>query len=246
MKTFRRIYSDKVVRPILAKSGNRCAFPNCDQPLFTEGHLFVGQWCHIEAVSPGGSRFNPDSTEKQINSYENLMLLCYRHHKEIDHEPTVYTVERLRRIKGEHETKFKEGDFELEEDALKGFLLEINSYWDSIDRANKEEHGFPEQKLDIDAKADPEKLLAEIHGQIESLDAVGRILMAELKNDYFEIVCLWLPNVTTRLQALIDQLEIRILELKVANDPTNEGLKAHLEDRRVKFKETAKSISLND
>lgn len=54
-----------VLKALLAKSGNVCAFPGCQQELVTKKNLFVGELCHIEAVSSGGPRHNPASTDNQ-------------------------------------------------------------------------------------------------------------------------------------------------------------------------------------
>lgn len=88
-------------------SGNRCAFPNCNQELrVTEGEqgTIVGEECHIMAQSKGGPRFNPDLSNKQIDDYSNLILLCPTHHKIIDDNPETYTVNRLQEMKTQHET----------------------------------------------------------------------------------------------------------------------------------------------
>jgi hypothetical protein len=38
-----------------------------------------------------------------VDTYANIILLCRTHHKTVDDQPNHYTVERLRRIKAEHE-----------------------------------------------------------------------------------------------------------------------------------------------
>lgn len=58
---------------LFAKSGNVCAFPGCTHELVTSRNIFVGQVCHIEAANQGGQRFNPNSTDEQRRSFENLL-----------------------------------------------------------------------------------------------------------------------------------------------------------------------------
>ncbi len=149
-------------------------------------------------------------------------------------------------MKEDHEKQFAEEHFTLSEDSLSAFLGEINSYWESIEQINVDEHLFPEQKVDIDATADSEKILADINEQILNLHELSEIFRKELKREYFELVCLALPNVITRLQVLVDQLEIRIVELKMANEPDKESLRIRLSELRENFRGTAKSTGLND
>jgi hypothetical protein len=40
---------------------------------------------------------------ENIDAYENLILLCRKHHKQVDDQVTYYTVERLQAIKRAHE-----------------------------------------------------------------------------------------------------------------------------------------------
>lgn len=61
------------VRALLARSGNRCAFPGCDHPIVDEDNDYVAQLCHIEAAAPGGERFNSRSTDEQRRSPSNLL-----------------------------------------------------------------------------------------------------------------------------------------------------------------------------
>lgn len=58
--------------------------------------------CHIEAAEEGGQRHNRDMTDKERADYPNLILLCPSHHKVTDNV-TVYTVEKLKAMKSEHE-----------------------------------------------------------------------------------------------------------------------------------------------
>lgn len=69
-------------RELFLKSGNLCAYSNCDAPMMTEDGVFVGQLCHIEAAEPGGERFNPTMTNEDRRSASNLMLMCYPHHRQ--------------------------------------------------------------------------------------------------------------------------------------------------------------------
>lgn len=97
--------SMKTLKQLLAKSGNRCAFPGCKQLICDKekGNAILGEICHIEAQSIGGPRFNTNLSAKEIDSESNLMILCPTHHKLVDDYPDNYTVEVLRKMKDEHE-----------------------------------------------------------------------------------------------------------------------------------------------
>lgn len=97
----------ETLRELYLKSGNRCAFPGCKKALFNAKGVFVGQICHIEAVELGGERFNKNQTNEQRRQASNLLLMCYDHHVETDNV-LKFPVERMKRIKDEHEKKFSD------------------------------------------------------------------------------------------------------------------------------------------
>lgn len=97
----------ETLRELYLKSGNRCAFPGCKKALFNAKGVFVGQICHIEAAEPGGERFNKHQTNEQRRHPSNLVLMCYDHHVETD-DVLKFPVDRMRRIKEEHEKLFSD------------------------------------------------------------------------------------------------------------------------------------------
>ena len=90
------------IRSLFAKSGNRCAFPGCTQPLINQKNQFIAQVCHIEAAMEGGERYNPNSNNEYRREYKNLLILCYPHHIETN-DVKEYTVDKLTEIKNAHE-----------------------------------------------------------------------------------------------------------------------------------------------
>jgi hypothetical protein len=96
--------TEKTYRLLYAKSGNRCAFPNCNLPV-SDGRTLLGQAAHIKAEKPGGPRYDAKQTSEERRSFENLILLCPIHHKVVDDDPDAYTVEHLVKMKGRHEAK---------------------------------------------------------------------------------------------------------------------------------------------
>jgi hypothetical protein len=99
----------QTLRELFLKSGNLCAFPNCAALMMDANGVFVGQLCHIEAAEPGGQRFNAGMTNEERRAAENLMLMCYEHHKVTDDVPK-FPVKRLKEMKREHEQRFSRPD----------------------------------------------------------------------------------------------------------------------------------------
>ncbi len=97
----------ETLRELYLKSGNRCAFPGCKKALFNAKGVFVGQICHIEGAEPGGERFNEHQTNEQRRHSSNLVLMCYDHHVETD-DVSKFPVDRMKRIKEEHEKLFSD------------------------------------------------------------------------------------------------------------------------------------------
>jgi hypothetical protein len=95
----------RALRALFLKSGNVCAFPGCESLMTNANGDFIGQVCHIEAAEAGGPRFNPNKTDEERRSVENLILLCYRHHVETS-DVDSYPVDRLLKMKTSHEARF--------------------------------------------------------------------------------------------------------------------------------------------
>ncbi len=98
-----RNYSDLTIKRLYALSDNRCSFPGCTV-VFTSptNNTNFSNICHIEDAEEGG-RFNPNMTDKQRASFDNLILLCPNHHIETN-DNEKYTVGSLREMKQKHES----------------------------------------------------------------------------------------------------------------------------------------------
>jgi hypothetical protein len=92
------------IKRLFAVSGNMCAFPKCVTPL-VHGRKVIGKICHIRAQNEGGPRYDPTQTAAERHGYDNLILMCGRHHDVIDDDQDAYTVEYLRQLKDTHEQK---------------------------------------------------------------------------------------------------------------------------------------------
>ena len=98
------------VKRLFAVSGNRCAFPGCEERLVDEaGGSIMGEVCHIKAKSSDGPRYDAQQTDEERHGFGNLVLLCPTHHARVDRDPDKYTVEKLLEIKAQHEARFAGG-----------------------------------------------------------------------------------------------------------------------------------------
>lgn len=244
MKKYSRQISVDTLKSLLARSGNQCAFPDCIHPLFDDNNLFIAQLCHIEGVSPLGQRHNPDKSSEETNSYDNLLFLCYRHHKESDNVD-LFPVKRLKEIKESHETKFKEATYKYSNEVLMKLINETNSYWGLIEELQTK-HLIPDFAIPIDIKVDILTLLSEVNSNLQALNEISIVLMNECKSTHFEYVCLALPNLLGRIDVAFHQIEIKYLEELVLKNPNSNDLKAKLNQLRNIFSRIAQTAALAD
>ena len=87
------------IKKLFALSGNICAFPSCQTPLVEDSGTVTGKICHIKAKNKNGPRYDKKQTDEERNSYENLILLCGRHHDIIDKEFVIYDAQTLFEMK---------------------------------------------------------------------------------------------------------------------------------------------------
>lgn len=96
--------SERTIKRLFAVSGNRCAFRRCTAALI-QGEIVVGEICHIRGANPGSSRHDDRQTAAERHDFANLILMCGTHHTIIDDDAEAYTVERLVKLKAEHEKR---------------------------------------------------------------------------------------------------------------------------------------------
>ena len=104
-----RSYLQKDLKLLWGFSAGRCSYPNCKIKLVLSSSTehdkaaIIGNIAHIYAHAEGGPRFNPDISEKDRNSYDNLILLCGTHHDMIDKQPNKHPTSILLKYKKQHE-----------------------------------------------------------------------------------------------------------------------------------------------
>ena len=113
-KTVKSVNRDSISQPttlaLFSRAAGRCQFRGCNDLLIehhvTKGIGIFAEKAHIVAYSEKGPRGGEDRPA-DINSLDNLMLLCARCHKLVDDHPARYTVENLRTDKVLHEERIR-------------------------------------------------------------------------------------------------------------------------------------------
>jgi len=108
----KRTYNQKTIKILFAKSGDRCAYPDCTNSVVVDGTdqseaMISAQISHIYAASDNGPRGKPGLTQKQKNAPENLLLFCPTHHGIVDGQHETYPAGMLQAWKAQHEEKHK-------------------------------------------------------------------------------------------------------------------------------------------
>ena len=148
--------SDRSRKKLWTKSANRCSIYKTK--LFSKKENLtefnIGEECHIISESKKGPRHKPNL--EAYDSYDNLILLCRNHHKEIDELTETYTEELLRYIKLNHEKWVQE----TLDDAIKSkskikpkFLTRITSGKELLNIVT-DSHGYRTDYDEVENDAD--------------------------------------------------------------------------------------------
>ncbi|CAJ2376585.1 MAG: conserved hypothetical protein [Arenicellales bacterium IbO2] len=148
--------ADKDIKLLWGKAAGRCSKPGCEynclQDLESGGSVVYGEMAHIIAKSPDGPRGDLGGGS---NSYDNLILLCPNHHKEIDQAGAdAYPVEMLKRWKSEHETMIRDSLSGEMYDSLRDMaravqklLIENRQVWEDFGPESEEAESNPLSNL---------------------------------------------------------------------------------------------------
>jgi hypothetical protein len=112
-KAPKRQYSPVTLKILFGLSGNKCAAPDCNNPIIKAGtahsdDMVLGQICHIYALSNKGPRGKSGLTEAEKNAPDNLILCCPTHHAVVDGQYETYPASLLLEWKEKQERKFRE------------------------------------------------------------------------------------------------------------------------------------------
>ena len=112
MSDLKRKYTQRTLKVLFALSGNQCAHPDCTNTLIepatehSNDHV-AAQICHIYAISDDGPRGKSGLLEDELNSPENLVLMCSYHHGIVDGQHETYPAEMLKGWKKAHKEKMQ-------------------------------------------------------------------------------------------------------------------------------------------
>ena len=90
------------IKKLFGLSAGRCNHCKCS---LIEENVQIGEMAHIIARSSGGPR--SIDGQSNINTYDNLILLCANHHKIVDSASNDYPVDYLKELKRSHEEYVK-------------------------------------------------------------------------------------------------------------------------------------------
>lgn len=98
--------TDKIRKILWGRSGNQCA--ECRHDLVVNATLagtasVVGDEFHIVSGKGQGPRYDPHFPIDRLDEPDNLILLCRVHHKRVDDQQEIYTADKLRNLKINHE-----------------------------------------------------------------------------------------------------------------------------------------------
>ncbi|PNK60889.1 hypothetical protein [Psychrobacter sp. FDAARGOS_221] len=253
----RKCPKPSVIKALFAHSGNQCAFEGCNQQLINHKNQFIGQICHIEAASPGGERYNPESNDEERRGYDNLILFCYPHHIETN-DTVEFTVEKLKQIKQNHARAFKDNHFNLSEKQLTSITNEISKYWEEVEFINKFEHIYPDLAMEVsgdrqflDITANLRELIGKVENILSCLGESDVRLEQDFKDllrkqdidigifdevDYYENPFInrnWeshnlsVPNLMQKIKIDLLSVEIKFLEEYLKNNSDDQDIKEY-------------------
>lgn len=165
----RRI-SNEVMRLLYAHSGNRCAYPDCTNPIFEDDGQLTGECCHIKAYSPGGPRYDVSQTDEERNGVDNLVLMCSRHHAIVDKNEDRYTVEVLQEYKRNHEERYSAETLRLTEEQLRYLQISSESFWKRIDEIDHNDEIWGDLKIMVEADKPTKDLLIDVEQQLDWIE----------------------------------------------------------------------------
>lgn len=110
-KTTRLPILTKTMRELMFASGGRCAMTDCGLSLISPTGGWVGTVAHIVGAEENGPRGQSPLTPEQRRGFDNLILMCATHGREVDAPETGearFPVPMLETMKRIHETKISE------------------------------------------------------------------------------------------------------------------------------------------
>ena len=263
------------LRVLYAHSHNKCAFPNCSSPIFEDDGTYTGICCHIESYSPNGPRYNNLTTVEEKNSYDNLILLCSRHHTIIDANMETYSVEALVEMKNNHKEKLTVKYRLLDAEMLNKMLLQLESFYarlKNIDDIYDHDHKMTictslntienikvvesliEELFSVceDLKSSDEKIIIDLEKLLLRINVDKSLLDKvpyyenSLSNRNWETHNLRISNLRTTILMNLRFLKISIIKDILMLDKTDVNMRTMLMEQQYQFEEFYKKCYYSD
>lgn len=175
--------ADRTRKSLWAKSANRCSI--CKTELFADKNgleqFNIGEECHIVSSKITGPRHKSNLVDYDL--FDNLILLCRNHHREIDELTDTYTEELLRYIKLNHEKWVQttlSNDLNSKKQIKPKFLTRITSGKELLSIVS-DSHGYKTDYDEIEDEAEADYIggvlqdlvdYGDISGMAETYDKV--------------------------------------------------------------------------
>jgi SMODS-associated and fused to various effectors sensor domain len=113
VKDISRSISIAIQNLLWGRAAGRCVFAGCNRPLWkssvTSERVNIAQKAHIYSFSEGGPRGNDGIPPEDLNSIDNLLLVCHECHRKIDAavDGGRYPASLLQQMKHAHERRIE-------------------------------------------------------------------------------------------------------------------------------------------
>jgi hypothetical protein len=175
---------------LLFATARTCAYPGCQVPLVFEDaargiRSVAVQIAHIRSPKPSGPRHDPAYPDDKLNSEDNLLLLCNKHHHPVDGNESKYTTGELLEWKKAQVTDA--GGFLVQDGDIAGLASALQASVDELVRATRLQiqvrliggrcgpHGFGAIRVNLDG-------LDEVEERAKGMFLPGRLIGVEAEN----------------------------------------------------------------
>lgn len=131
--------SDRDRKALWTKAGNQCTYSfggeTCNMELVKVDngkYVVLGEECHIVGKKPKAARHKEDYPQRE--TYYNAILMCGVHHKIIDDNPDVYTIEVLHTMKDRHEETIQQA---LQNNTLQPLIIKDSEFLTIVEKAQR-------------------------------------------------------------------------------------------------------------
>jgi hypothetical protein len=221
------------------KSYNRCAIPECRKELVldkaeSDNNSIIGMIAHIVGENEGSARYDALFPEDKRNGNDNLIMVCANCHKMIDDQPDKYTVERLHRIKKEHEEWAQKS---LKSQVINVTYVELSvvtSYLMSGQASNDENYTIipPKEKINKNA----------LSSSIEQLIIMGLTQVKQVAS--FLENCPDMDFGKRLKESFVNEYNRLVTEEKLSGDDLFNGLLEFASGRSSDFKQKAAGLTV--